>query len=62
MNAELLTMEEAEPTEYVMPILELVLSLENIDDPWLEMLAVSFRCIVSRPRRLSIWLFLNGLC
>jgi hypothetical protein len=43
MNAELLTTEEAEPTEYVMPILDPELPLDNPDEPWLDMLAVSRR-------------------
>ena len=46
-NAELLTTEEAEPTEYVTPILELVLPLENSDELWLELLAELIRYIVS---------------
>jgi hypothetical protein len=33
MNLELLTQDEADPTEYVTPNLELMLLPENFDDP-----------------------------
>jgi len=36
INTELLTMEHAEPTEYVRPYLEFVLSLESSDEPLLK--------------------------